>query len=153
MIRGSGRNFFQRPDTARTRLCACTCHARAFAPFPSPSSRVGARVSCAPTREDRMRIRANAERPEVHASQDQRTAFSLVRRPASRPDSSRAQRHQDSDVPWSIRYRCELAHRPTASSAHAPESACLAMTLGKNLCPARVSQQPPERRTDVRIRS
>ena len=131
--RGSTGNFFQRPDAARTRLCACTSHARAFAPFPSPSSRVGARVSYAPTREDRMRIRSNAKRPEVHASQDQRTAFSLVRRPASRPDSSRAQRHQESDVLRSIRYRCELAHRAAAPSARAPQSACSATTLEKKL--------------------
>ena len=47
------------------------------------------------------------------------TAFSLVRQSASRPDSSCAQRHQESDVPWSIRSRCELAHRPAAPSARA----------------------------------
>ena len=48
--RGSGRNFFQRPDAARTRLCACTSHARVLAPFPSPSSRAHTRESraCAP---------------------------------------------------------------------------------------------------------
>ena len=71
----------------------------------------------------------------------------------SRPDSSCAQRHQESDVPWSIRYRCELAHRPAAPSARAPQSACSATTLGKNLCQARVSQRPPESRTHVRISS
>ena len=39
------------------------------------------------------------------------TPFSLVRRPVSRhkrPDSSRVHRHQESDVMWPTRYRCEL---------------------------------------------
>ena len=52
-------------------MCAGTSHARAFAPFPSPSSRVDSVGSVESTREDRMRIGANAERPEVHAFQDQ----------------------------------------------------------------------------------
>ena len=56
----------------------------------------------------------------------------------SRPDSSCAQRHQESDVPWSIRYRCELAHRPAAPSARAPQSACSARRRSGRICVRRV---------------
>ena len=85
--KGSCRNLFPHPDAAQTRLCACTPQRSVFAPFSSPSSRGHARMPCACPHEDRMRIQANAKRPEVAGTCVKRTAtaFSLVRRSASRP--------------------------------------------------------------------
>ena len=63
---GYCRNNFSVVLTAETRLCADPSHARAFAPFPSRSSRRHGHTPSPRRRENRMRIRANAERPEVH---------------------------------------------------------------------------------------
>ena len=51
----------------------------------------------------------------------------------SSSDSPHALPPLASDVACSIRHRNELVHRPAAPSARAPESACLALTLKKNL--------------------
>ena len=53
------------------------------------------------------------------------TAFSLVRQSASRPDSSCAQRHQESDAPWSIRSHTMRARTPPRSPVRARATKCL----------------------------
>ena len=158
VVKGSSRNSFQRPDAPRTRLCACTSQRSAFAPFSSPFSRAPAHVPCAGAREDRMRIRANAERPEVHASQDRANPFSVARRPMAMLDQvpTLPARFGVEQAMYCGRYGIGTvsytAPQPdprARSKVHAQS----ATTLGMNLCPARVCQRAQVSGTDVRTSS
>ena len=156
MVRGLVGTFFQRPDAPR----------RDYAPVPltlAPlllfhrgfDGRIAVRRGYAPVKtaceSEQRRERERCKR--LKTCKRRQLVVVADASAESSSDSSRAQRPLASDVVCSIRYRNELVHRPAAPSARAPESACLASTLKKNLCLTHVSQRSPVSRTDVQIGS